>query len=223
MAAIVGAMKKALLPLVGALSLALLSACSGGPAAAVIPPQSERPASQPAQSPTQEPTAPESAVPTDSATPDPAESPELPNTDPTPLPTDCRTILTPEVLAQLDGVALNHESYGPAAGPQPDGSITCIWGDPADESRTLVTRIAKHTPHEASVILGDARNAGLECTELDIAVRCSGEQTVDGTTDPVGRTLFVRGGIVIDTQFINLAPEGYTNAIIQAIWPEGSE
>lgn len=215
-------MKKALLPVVGALSLLLASGCSG-PAAVVIPPQSERPAASPTQVPTPTPTATETEPVSETSTPAPEASSELPNTDPTPLPTDCRAILTPEVLAQLDGVPLNHESYGPAAGPQPDGSITCIWGDPADESRTLVTRIAKYTPHEASVILGDARDAGLECTELDIAVRCSGEQTVDGTTDPVGRTLFVRGGIVIDTQFINLAPEGYTNAIIQAIWLEGSE
>lgn len=130
-------------------------------------------------------------------------------------------MLTPEVLAQLDGVVpLNHPDYGDFVGPQANGSLVCMWSEPSNASVMLMTEISKMTPHEASVVLGEARDAGLECTELDIAVRCSGELVIEGISDPVGHTLFVRGGIVIDTQFVNLAPEGYTNAIIASIWPE---
>jgi hypothetical protein len=33
-----------------------------------------------------------------------------------------------------------------------------------------------------------------------------------------GRTLFWRDGILIDTQFSNLAPAGYTSAIVTSIF-----
>lgn len=212
--AIVGGMNKALVPAIGALSLLLVSGCSG-PAAAVIPPQSERPVTTQAATtptPTQTPTATEqpTPLPTTTAT----------SSDPTPLPTDCRAILTPEVLNQLAGVPLNDPYYGSGTGVQPDGSLSCIWGNPADENTMLFTQITKHEPDKASALATEARATGMECTEVGTALRCSGEQRIEGMTAPVGRTLFVRGGVIIDTQFVNLAPDGYTNAIVMAIWPD---
>ena len=34
-----------------------------------------------------------------------------------------------------------------------------------------------------------------------------------------GRTLFYRDGVIVDTQFSNLAPAGYTDSVIDALWP----
>ena len=34
-----------------------------------------------------------------------------------------------------------------------------------------------------------------------------------------GRTLFYRDGVIVDTQYTNLAPKGYTAAIIDYLWP----
>ncbi|MFN8087172.1 MAG: hypothetical protein U0Q04_09525, partial [Microbacterium sp.] len=36
-----------------------------------------------------------------------------------------------------------------------------------------------------------------------------------------GRTLFWRDGVIVDTQYSNLAPTGYTDAVIAALWPVG--
>jgi hypothetical protein len=34
-----------------------------------------------------------------------------------------------------------------------------------------------------------------------------------------GRTLFYRDGVIVDTQYSNLSPTGYTDAVIDALWP----
>ena len=52
---------------------------------------------------------------------DPSASPEAAVR----IPTDCRAILSAEVLAQLEDVPLNDPAFGPS-GPQPDGSLVCV-------------------------------------------------------------------------------------------------
>lgn len=203
-------MKRALLPAAGLISLVLLSGCSG-PAAAEIPPQTARPSASPEATPTAPGASPAEASETPLAPVEPI--PGQP-----PIPTDCRAILTPEVLDQLANVTLNHPEYGDETGPQPDGSLLCMWGEPNDPNNMLVTQISRPAGDVASELLASAQEAGLECTEGEGAVRCSGEYTVEGSP-PVGRTVFTRDGILIDTQYMNLAPDGYTNAIIASMWP----
>ncbi len=213
-------MKKATISLLGAFSVALLVGCST-PNAAVTPPVDEQPTATaaPSATPTVTPSPAPTNLPTVEPTPEPTTSPELPTTDPRPLPTDCRAILTDDVLAQLQDAPLNDPAFGPA-GSLEDGSLLCIWADPRADVTSLVTRIHKVTPHEGDVLLGEARDTGLECTELEIAVRCSIEGEHPQYPVLTGRTLYMQSGIVIDTSWANLAPAGYTNAIIAAIWPE---
>ena len=59
------------------------------------------------------------------------------------IPTDCKAILSASVLAQLEGVPLNDPAFGPS-GVLPDGSLLCIWGDPAADTTALTTTILRH-------------------------------------------------------------------------------
>jgi hypothetical protein len=56
------------------------------------------------------------------------------------------------------------------------------------------------------------------CYTPDDGTRC--EKTWDNPTYPVtdGRTLFWRAGVMIDTVYSNLAPTGYTDAVIASIY-----
>ncbi|CAI9390556.1 DUF3558 family protein [Microbacterium sp. T2.11-28] len=180
----------------------LLTACTGSPA----------------------PTPPPSAAPTPSAsaTPTPtgpvlADFPFGPSTSTTPLPDDCRAILTDSVLAELEGVPLNAPGMG--GGIRPDSSRVCAWGEPGAAGTWLVTVIGFAPYREATDALFALGNEGYTCYEPDEGVRC--ERTWEHETLPVtqGRTLYYRDGIIVDTQYSNLAPTGYTNAIIAAMWP----
>ena len=60
---------------------------------------------------------------------------------------------------------------------------------------------------------------GFTCYEPQRGIRC--EKTWTSPNLPVenGRTLFWRDGVIVDTQYSNLAPKGYTAAIIDYLWP----
>lgn len=133
------------------------------------------------------------------------------------LPQGCRDILDDAVLAQLAGVPLNAEGMG--GGIRPDSSRVCVWGDPAAATTRLVTVIGYSPDREARDALYALGADGFTCYEPQGGVRC--EKTWDDPNLPVknGRTLFYRDGVIIDTQYSNLSPTGYTNAIIAALWP----
>lgn len=160
-------------------------------------------------------TAPRTLAPTDSA---PAAAPTEPTPTPTArpveLPTDCRAVLSPDVLLQLRGVPLNDPTFGGAAGVQPDGSLTCVWADPAADTTSLWTKIRRVDPDTARSTLGVLRTDGFGCYASQGGTRC--ERTWQNPTYPVtdGRTWFWRDDIVIDTRYSNLAPKGYTASIV---------
>jgi len=138
----------------------------------------------------------------------------------TPLPDDCEAILNDRVRAELDGVPLNAPGMG--GGIRPDSSRVCVWGDPGAAGTRLVTVIGYSPEREALDALYElGTDEGFTCYEPDGGVRC--EKTWDHPSLPVeeGRTLFYRDGVIVDTQFSNLAPAGYTSAIIAALWPKG--
>lgn len=149
-----------------------------------------------------------------SATPSPSPSPSI-----VALPTDCRAILNASVLAQLEDVPLNDPAFG-ASGTQPDSSLICIWADPRADTTRLITTIAYADRGAALDMLNElANNEGFTCFTPDGGTRC--EKTWQNETYPVtdGRTLFWREGVLIDTRYSNLAPSGYTSAIIASLWP----
>ena len=149
-----------------------------------------------------------------SATPTPTPSP----TARAEIPDDCRAILTADVLAQLEGVPLNDPAFG-ASGPQADGGLVCVWRDPAADTTGLVTTISYMSRGPALDMLNKlVTDEGYTCYTPDGGTRC--EKTWPNETYPVtdGRTLFWRDDILIDTQYSNLAPPGYTAALVASIF-----
>lgn len=176
-------------------------------------------ATPPTASPSAQAT-PSSPAPTPTPTgPALADFPFGPSVSTTPLPQDCRVILTDSVLAQLDGVPLNAPGMG--GGIRPDSTRVCAWGEPGAAATWLVTLIGFSPYREATDALYELGRDGYTCYEPDEGVRC--ERTWEHETLPVtqGRTLYYRDGIIVDTQYSHLAPAGYTTAIINALWPEG--
>lgn len=163
--------------------------------------------------------APTTSSPVESPTSDAAPIPTItPTVAPASLPTDCRAIITPDVQSQLGSTPLNDPAMGPS-GVQSDGSLVCIWRDPAADTTGLVTRISRMDRGPALDMLNDLVNTqGFSCYTPDAGTRC--EKTWINDTYPVndGRTLFWRDDVLIDTQYSNLAPTGYTASIIAAIF-----
>lgn len=136
------------------------------------------------------------------------------------LPTDCRAILSADVLSQLGDTPLNDAAFGPS-GTGSDGSLTCIWADPGADTTRLVTKISKMNRGPALDMLnGLVTSEGFTCFTPDDGTRC--EKTWQNAQYPVtdGRTLFWRDGVLIDTQYSNLAPSGYTSSIIAHLFDE---
>lgn len=164
-----------------------------------------------------------SSTPSTQASDGPGET-GTPTPSPTPtetsvaLPTDCRAILSDDVLAQLEGTPLNDAAFGPS-GVGDDGSLTCIWGDPRADTTNLVTTISGMNRGPALDMLNAlADDEGFSCFTPDGGTRC--EKTWPNETYPVtdGRTLYWRDDILIDTRYSNLAPDGYTSSIVEHLF-----
>jgi hypothetical protein len=169
-----------------------------------------------------------SASPTQTLVPSPTPIATItPGATPTPsataeataeIPEDCRSLLTSAVLDQLEGVPLNDPAFDPT-GSQPDGSLICRWGDPRADTTGLMTTISYMSRGPALDMLNElADDQDFTCYTPDDGTRC--EKTWDNPTYPVtdGRTLFWRAGVMIDTVYSNLAPTGYTDAVIASIY-----
>jgi hypothetical protein len=172
-------------------------------------------APEPAATPTASQTAgAETPTPTPIATVTPGATP----TEHAVLPTDCRAILTDAVLAELKDVPLNDPAFGPS-GVQDDGTLICIWADPAADTTNLTTKISVMSRGPALDLLnGLDADHDFTCYTPDGGTRCEG--TWPNKDHPVidGRTVFWRDDILIDTTFSNLAPSGYTSAIVASVF-----
>ena len=126
-------------------------------------------------------------------------------------------MLSADVLAQLSGVPLNDPAFG-SSGTQSDGSLICVWADPAAAPVALTTAISFLSRGPALDTLNGFQADGYVCYPSDGGTRC--EKTWFSEPDPLpaGRTLFWRDDILIDTQFTDLAPDGYTAAIVAGIF-----
>lgn len=182
------------------LLIALLTACGSGTGGGESSPDAEPSAS---------------ATPGSSATPSP--TPTL-TTPAVALPTDCRAILSEDVLSQLGDTPLNDAAFGPS-GVGDDGTLTCIWRDPGADTTGLVTTISRMNRGPALDMLNAlVTNEGFTCFTPDGGTRC--EKTWQNAQYPVtdGRTLFWRDDVMIDTEYSNLAPTGYTSSIIEHLF-----
>lgn len=165
--------------------------------------------------------APETPAPTTSvATASPTASPTPTSTAVTArIPSDCTAILSAGVSAQLAEVPLNAPGTGVPTGVQSDGSLVCLWRDPAADTTYLETTISRMARGPALDMLNAlADGEGYTCYTPDDGTRCERTWQNDtyGVTD--GRTLFWRDDILIDTRYSNLAPTGYTAGVVAAIF-----
>ncbi|WP_067353372.1 hypothetical protein [Microbacterium hydrocarbonoxydans] len=166
---------------------------------------------------TEKPSTGSTPEPEDTSDPSPSPSP-TPTTKGVVLPTDCRAILSEDVLSQLDDIPLNDKAFGPS-GVGDDGTLTCIWGDPQADTTNLVTKISAMNRGPALDMLNAlVANEGFTCFTPDGGTRC--EKTWQNEQYPVtdGRTLFWRDDILIDTRYSNLAPNGYTSSIVKSLF-----
>lgn len=155
------------------------------------------------------------ASPSVSRTPSPSASP-TPSL--VPIPTDCRAILSSGVLDQLGGTPLNDPALG-ASGTQADGSLICIWGDPAVPGTVLRTTVSYASRGPALDMLNGLLAEGYTCYTPDGGTRCEKTWFSEPGLIPAGRTLFWRQDVLIDSSFTNLAPSGYTAAIVGSVFP----
>ncbi|WP_308492903.1 hypothetical protein [Microbacterium terrisoli] len=148
------------------------------------------------------------------ASPSTTTAEPTPTVQPVALPTDCRAMLSPDVLLQLADVPLNDPAFGSGVGVQPDGSLTCVWADPRSDTTSLWTQVVRTDATAAQTILDGLRTNGYGCYASQDGTRC--ERTWQNKTYPVtdGRTWFWRDDIIIDTHYSNLAPDGYTASIV---------
>ena len=159
------------------------------------------------------------AHPTKSPSPGTSASPTpSPTSTPVALPTDCKAILSANVLSQLGDTPLNSPVFGPS-GVQSDGSLICIWADPKADTTSITTTISRRYRGEALDMLnGLVKTEGFSCYTPDKGTRC--EKEWPDATYPVtdGRTLFWRDDVLIDTKYSNLSPNGYTSSIVASIF-----
>ncbi len=165
------------------------------------------------------PTLTDSSTPVD--VPSPGAVPMSPADTSTVIPNDCREILNDRVLTALEGVPLNDPAFGDT-GTLFDGTLRCVWGDPDADTTKLTTTIGTVPYNDAMDYLNALTEEGFTCYSPDDGVRC--EYSWRNERFPVtdGRTLYYRDSVLVDTQYSNLAPGGYTNAVIDALWPAGS-
>jgi hypothetical protein len=155
---------------------------------------------------------------TPTPTPIPTQSPGATPAAHVVLPTDCKQILTAAVLTELGKIPLNDPVYGPS-GVQDDGSLICIWGDPAADTTNLRTKISAMSRGPALELLNGLDGTHhFTCYTPDGGTRCEASWKDPHYPVTDGRTVFWRDGILIDTSYSNLAPKGYTAAIIAAVY-----
>ncbi|WP_307224691.1 hypothetical protein [Microbacterium arborescens] len=194
-------------------TVALLAGCAPEPGTgAAATPDATAPSDAPAPTPAM-------TVSAEAGGPPPAASGSVVST--TVLPRDCAGILGAPARAALAAVPLNDPSFG-ESGTRPDGSLRCVWADPAADTAKIETTIAYAERNPVIDFFNELTGIGFTCYEPAGGVRC--EKTWQNARYPVtdGRTLFFRDGVLIDTQFSHLAPEGYTTGIIASLWPAGA-
>lgn len=180
------------------------------------------PAATSAPSPSTSATAP-------SPTPSPTET-AAPGDDGMALPATCEGVYTPEMLATLQtevaplndpGTTMSSTENATALEILASGTPTlrCSWGPPSE--RGMSTNITIVTPDQSTAIADALTRTGFSSTELGGGTLYEySQQTVtqDDVLVELGETHYLRGDGWVATRWINVQPEGYTEAIVQSLW-----
>ncbi|MBA8817633.1 hypothetical protein FHX48_002738 [Microbacterium halimionae] len=157
-----------------------------------------------------------SATPSESLSASPTPTPSVTAVS---LPTDCRKILTQDVLDELGETPLNDPATGVSTGVQADGSLICLWRDVRADTTYLQTTVSAMNRGPALDLMNQLRaDDGYSCYTPDDGTRCEKVWMNQKYQVNDGRTLFWRDDILIDTQYSNLAPAGYTAAVVDSVF-----
>ncbi|MEU1972314.1 hypothetical protein ABZ477_11695 [Microbacterium sp. NPDC019599] len=201
-----------------ALAATLLASCAAEPVAEPTPSSSTAPPSPSA-----------SASPTPSPTPTPTPSATASGDD-IALPAACEDLYSASMLASLNAQAppLNDPGVTMYATQNVDlleilnsgiPTIRCTWGAPSEFG--LATNVSIVDAGQSAAILTALRNAGFGCAEVDGGTICRiSQQRVDLDDNVVkfGETHYVRGNGWVSTSWLNFAPVGYTEDIVDTLW-----
>lgn len=147
-----------------------------------------------------------------------------------PDPQSCDEIYTDDLRSRLDatGLPLNDPSVDGNVGAADeqlkavieDGHhLDCSWGSAGDYGLTTsITRVDAGTSQK---VLDRMVELGYQCHDEQEGKRCVSSSWEQGTH--VGESHFVRNGVWVATHWINFAPSGYTEGVIQQLWPEDAD
>ncbi|WP_461474051.1 hypothetical protein [Microbacterium sp. HJ5] len=98
-------------------------------------------------------------------------------------------------------------------------TIRCSWGQPSEFG--LATNVTAVDADQATFVTEQLSAGGFGCEELGEGTVCRWEQkgvTLDDEEYTSGETHYVGGGAWVSTAWINFAPDGYTEDIVETIW-----
>lgn len=170
------------------------------------------------------PTAGSRPQPSDSATSAPVPTPVA-----SVIPGSCAKIYTTDWATQLSPNVLN-PSWSKSAGLigsnndtaqallRQTAQLTCVWGaTDAEGTNYLVTTLAVVTSDQAAAAQAALKAASYDCVTQYSGVKCVIQSTNSAGT--WGETAFFKDNVWISTFWQNLGPDGYTNDIINTLWP----
>lgn len=161
-------------------------------------------------------------------TPTPIET-ELPGAQ-FDVPTDCEQIYSSGMLADLeaDNPPLNDPGVTMYSTQDVDliqiidngaPTLRCSWGQPGEYG--LATNVTAVDAEQAAFIEQELSGSGFACEPFGDGTVCRFEQkgiTLDDEEYTGGETHYIGGGGWVSTAWINFAPKGYTEDIVDTLW-----
>lgn len=98
-------------------------------------------------------------------------------------------------------------------------TIRCSWGKPSEFG--LATNVSIVDAGQSAALLGVFRSAGFACENVWDGVHCTIEQkSIDQDDNEVttGESHFLRGTGWVSTAWVDFAPDGYTQDIVDTLW-----
>lgn len=175
-------------------------------------------------------------TPDGSATPTPtadAEGPRpTPSAAPAPqpvgvvIPGTCEELYFPDMLQQLED---DYPPLNDATMTDPNFSnvdeleellrsleyLQCTWGGASEKG--IVTAVARVTPEQSAEALAIMESEGFDCYDQLNGTRCVTREDADGNA--VGASHFLRDDIWLSTLWVNAPVRGYTENMIERLWP----
>ena len=93
--------------------------------------------------------------------------------------------------------------------------LQCTWGRASEAG--IVTAVARVTEEQSAAALAILEDGDFSCNEQQEGTRCVTREETDGNV--LGETHFLRGDVWLSTFWLNAPVRGYTENMIEALWP----